>query len=177
MLPEQIVKLGECHRPHGLRGGMVFHLYNQQRPGNILTPGQSLQIGPLGLPPAQTHKLVQISWGAKVVGYFQGINDRTTVELLMPFGIWLARSTFLPLGPEEYYLVDLIGLSDYRHQTTIAVGKVVDFYHNGPGDQVVVVVQQEHLRWELPLVQTFFPVLDCEQGRLEVIWPLPEYLE
>lgn len=175
---EQKIKLGECHRAHGLQGGMVFQLYNQVRSNSILAPGKCLLTAPLGSSaPLVPRELVQITWGAKVIGHFKGVSDRSAVENLLPFAIWVERAAFPPLADEEFYLVDLLGAKIYRHQTTILVGEVVNFYHNGAGEQVVIVMQTPTTQWELPLVKNFFPVIELEHHRLEVIWPLPEYWE
>ena len=167
---ERLIKLGDCHRPHGLKGGMVWQLASGDK--TILKKGMKVFLSPLDEKSALPSKgrkylLAKISVGKKNIAYLNGIADRNGAEALLPFSIFLDRSEFPALKEDEFYFSDLLGLKVIDHSSKAEVGTVA-----GVGDnslQAVLEVRGQ-VNVDLPLVNNFFPVVNVERGFIEMVW-------
>ena len=178
---EKILILGYCLRPHALKGGLALQLFNLDE--SCMQAGQSFLLIPESskseLPlEGKEFILKSLSIGPRVIAYFEGIEDISTLEKMIPFKVGMRRSE-LPvlLEKEEYYLSDMMLLPVYEHGTGKKVGVLKGFYHN-KAQMVLVVVRDEipgmnekKPNFELPFLDSFFPVIDLINKRVEIRFP------
>jgi 16S rRNA processing protein RimM len=71
-----------------------------------------------------------------------------------------------PLGDDEYWPPDLIGLAVFEPDGR-GVGVVIDVVL-GPGQDRLRVQQADGVIFEVPFVDALVPVVDLESGRIEI---------
>jgi 16S rRNA processing protein RimM len=139
------------------------------RPGfNAFTGTVSLQVEE-----AKTHS-------DSVVAKFSGIDDRTVAEALRGARIFLPRSSFPAASKDEFYWVDLIGLSVVNREG-VALGCVRDLMATGP--QSVLCVEYSATQDDgstalaermIPFVSVFIDNVDMAGKLITVDWQ-PDY--
>ena len=165
----EFVQLGYCSGVHGIKGGLVFTLFNSE--DSVLKKGQEILLKQADKEP-KIWVIADISFGNKVIVYLEGIKDRTDAEKLLPFSIYFPRESFPEIGDSEYYLTDLVGLEIFDHSTKKRLGKVLGFFENKK--QVILSLTVNGEKMDLPFIKNFFPVIDLLGKRLEI--NLPEYI-
>lgn len=116
-----------------------------------------------------------------VVAAAQEIADRDAAQALKGARVFVPRSEFPVVGPDEYYWVDLLGL-DVVNREGVALGKVRDLLSTGP--QTVLVIKQSPLveagakekvrERMIPFVAAFVDKVDLAGRRIVVDWQ-PDY--
>ncbi len=165
----EFVQLGYVSGVHGISGGVVFTLFNQNK--SILKAGERVLIKPKDSNGVE-FLIKEISFGNKVIVYLEGVEDRNKAETLKSQEIFYPREKFPEISEQEYYLADLIGLEIFDHSSKVRLGKVLAIYENGPQIILSMVIKGEKM--ELPFTKNFFPVIDTHQKRIEI--NLPEYI-
>ncbi len=106
-----------------------------------------------------------------VVACAHDIDDRNDAEVLLGARIFISRSSFPTAGFDEYYWVDLLGLSVINRQDEI-LGTVRELLSTGP--QTVLVIDfaadgkpQERM---IPFVSAFIDDVDLDARRIRVDW-------
>lgn len=173
MKKSENIHIGHCTTPHGIRGEFSFVLYNVE--DSVLHDGAVVTLTPRSqnssIPQdGKEFKIKKISFGNKTIVTLEGVNDRNTVEAMVPFDIYFARENFPETDPDEYYLNDLLGLEVIDFITKKPVGRVVDFYENGV--QIVLKIKTTTEYIDLLFIEQYIPVVDLEAGRMEVIVPV-----
>ncbi len=171
-MKEDLVELGFCRSAHGLKGGFTFKLFNSDN--SVLKNGslvvlrgiESSSIATAG----EEFIIEKIAFGNKVIVYLKGITDRNGVDDVLPFQIFFPRAQF-PEDDDGLYLVDLIGVSVFEHGSDKEVGVIDSIYDNGMQD-ILVIKKLDNQKLELPFVDEFFPIVDVENNRLEIILPI-----
>ena len=167
----KLVVLGECSKPHGLKGGFSVALYNYE--DSVLSKGLEVILRPKNSNSklkneGEIHKISQMSFSPKkAIIYFGSEIDRTRAEEMIPFELCVGRDIFPELD-DEFYVSDLIGLEVYDHLTQKKLGVIKDFYDTGA--QIVLEIRGI-VNTDLPFIDNFFPVVDIESRRIEVIIP------
>ena len=111
----------------------------------------------------------------QVIARFDGVDDRTAAEALNGVRLFLPREALPePEDDEEYYHVDLIGLTVETVDGS-PLGRVRGVDDFGAGD-VLDVVDPEGRSLLVPFTRAVVPVVDLENGRI-VIDPPPGLLE
>lgn len=115
-----------------------------------------------------------------VVAKFNGIDDRAVAEALRGARIFLPRASFPPASVDEYYWVDLIGLSVINREG-LELGQVRDLMATGPHSVLCVelrvtaddgtVNQEERM---IPFVAAYVDTVDLAGKRITVDWQ-PDY--
>lgn len=170
----ELIEMGFCLKPHGVKGGFSFVLYNTK--DSCLHEGMNIQLFPQNntstiSKEGENHKITKIIYGNKVIVYLDNILDRNTVESMIPFTIKIPRSSFPKLDNEdEFYLHDLKGLDVFCFTSKKKIGTVHDFYENGP--QVVLVLKLKDKKQDVVFIDNFFPLVDLTEKRIEVILPM-----
>lgn len=174
MKAANMVELGFCKSPHGIKGEFSFSLYNKdssvlkKKTQVLLVPHtKSSSIKPEG----EYFEISQIKFGNKVIARLTGIEDRNQVEAMIPFSIHLSRDKFPALDEGEFYYFDLIGFQVVGDDGK-ELGSVDNFYENN--DQLILVLKINNEIIELPYVDHFFPAKDLAKKILVV--NLPEEL-
>jgi 16S rRNA processing protein RimM len=166
----QLVLLGSCRKPHGLKGEAEFHTPSGS--DTHLDEG-SLIVARMAGKPDRELVVEKVRRGNNVLIKFEGIADRTALEALLPFEVWCDRDAFPDLEEGELYVVDLIGLKAIDEDGT-EIGKLEDFYET-PAQVVFRVRLKDGTSVELPFIANFFPGYDLEEGTITVV--LPEVVE
>ncbi len=170
----ELVELGKCNKPHGIKGGFLFHLFNAQ--DSVLGQGVEVFLTPLGQESSiskegSIFKIQDIQFGNKTICYLEGITDRNVVESMLPFKIEVSRDIFPETKDGEFYVVDLVGLPVSSQDGF--KGKIKDYYDNGA--QIVFVIQAESgEEIDIPFTKQFFPVVDVESKIIEIV--VPEFI-
>ena len=170
-----LLDIGFCTKPHGIKGGFVFVLSNVQ--DSALEYVKTIYLFPRDSSSSlkqsgETFKITKISFGNKVIAYLQGVVDRNTVESMIPFDIKIDRASLKDLDSCELYVFDLIGWDVFEYGSGRLIGKVINSYDNGA--QTVFVVQGKAQSFDIPFVESFVPVVDKDKRLLHVV--IPEYV-
>lgn len=134
---------------------------------NKLRPGFDAFAGTVALTVAE----VKVH-SASVVAKPEGLDDRNAAEALRGARIFLPRSSFPRLEPDEYYWVDLIGL-DVVNREGVALGRVHELISTGPN--AVLCVQYEltdapTAERLIPFVGAYVDTVDIPGKRITVDW-------
>ncbi len=172
-----LIQLGVCHKPHGIKGGFTFLLENMQ--DSVLQKGVKVLLLPKdtrsSIPDnGEEFEISKISFGNKAIVYLkkdgQVITNRNTVEEMLPFFINIDRSALPEVEEDEFYLADLVNLKAIDPDTKDELGKVLKTFDNGA--QVVLVIKlKSGKKVDVPFVENFVPVVDIENGIIEVHMP------
>ncbi|MGQ9838771.1 MAG: ribosome maturation factor RimM [Cyanobacteriota bacterium] len=165
--------VGRVVAAHGLRGWLRVKSLSDF-PERLTEPGQrwlqrDTDAEPLLYPliqgqffPAKGLYLVQL----------QGISDRTAAEAWLGARLLVPASDRVPLQADEYHYRDLIGLAVYHEGQRL--GQVSAIW--AAGQDLLEVTTDKGRQVLIPFVKAFVPVVDLEQGRVEV-QPPPGLLE
>jgi 16S rRNA processing protein RimM len=178
MKKDELIKLGFVANPHGIKGEAELRLINQESDESILDDGIKIWLFPTSLkskisPNGEEWEIEKLRFGNKVICQFKGIKDRTHLESLIPFEIYLDRESFPEPEEDEVYLVDLMDM-DVVNESGDKVGTLESFSHNGMQYLFDVrLITGEKIT--LPYVESFFPEIDMENKKITMI--MPEYTE
>lgn len=177
MKKEDLIKLGFVANPHGIRGEAELRLFNME--DSILEDGMKVFLYPSSpkskvSPGGEEWTLQKVRFGNKVIGQFDGVKDRTHLESLIPFEIFVDRESFPEPEEDEVYLVDLIGM-DVVDEDGKKIGMLESFSDNGMQYLFDVRLDPVGEKITLPYVDKFFPKIDMERKEITMI--LPEYTE
>lgn len=169
LLPDDLVDVGFCARPHGIKGAFHFVLGNEE--DSVLEDGSEVYLFPSkdksNLPPTGKKFVIEkITFGHKVMVYLEGINDRSVVESMLPFTVKIPRSSFPEAKDGEVYITDVIGAKAFNADSGEEIGEVVDFYDNSA--QLVLKIKTKEGIQEIPFVDQFVTEVDIEKNRISV---------
>ena len=110
-----------------------------------------------------------------VVAQVQEVDDRNTAELLRGARIFVPRSSFPTPDADEFYWVDLIGLTVINREG-VELGTVKELLSTGPQTVLVMdyVVEGKVQERMIPFVAAFVDGVDLPTRRITVDWQ-PEY--
>jgi 16S rRNA processing protein RimM len=112
--------------------------------------------------------------GAGVVAQVQGVDDRQAAEALRGARLFVARSSFPTADADEYYWVDLIGLSVVNRQGEV-FGHVVGLIDTGPHSVLRVAPEaaaSEEAERLIPFVAAYIDDVSLAERRITVDWGL-----
>jgi 16S rRNA processing protein RimM len=163
---ENLLKLGECHKPHGIRGEFSFHLYNRE--DSSLSYVKDIVLFPKNehstLAEAGEHfKIKKINFTNKVIARLENVESRNKVEEMIPFEIYIDKKD-LKKEEGEYFLNDLIGLKVLDLDEN-EIGEVENFYDNGV--QEILVIKGK-TPMEIPVVDQFIKEVNTEEGFIKI---------
>lgn len=110
-----------------------------------------------------------------VVASAQGVDDRNAAEALRGARVFVPRSSFPSTTEDEYYWVDLIGLSVINREG-VALGEVRELMSTGPQTVLVLSFEEGGKPQErmIPFVSAFIDKVDLPEKRIVVDWQ-PDY--
>lgn len=115
-----------------------------------------------------------------VVAKIEGLDDRNGAEALKGARIYLPRSAFPRTSEDEYYWVDLIGLTVVNREG-LPLGEVRDLLATGPTSVLVVEQALPAVDGEprvaermIPFVSAYVDAVDLPARRITVDWQ-PDY--
>lgn len=164
--------LGVLGRPHATRGQVKLRLFHEE----------SRSLSAVKLPLAVTlirgdgEASTAVLLLARLVSdhyllAFEGVDDRDKAATLTGALLRVPRSALPPLGPDEFYLQDLVGcrVEDQSHS---GLGLLQDVFHNG-AHAVGVIAGDDGGELLVPLCKPFLLTVDVD-GRLVRLERLPE---
>ncbi len=96
---------------------------------------------------------------------FAELTDRDAAEKLRKKELFVDRAQAVPLGKDEYYISDLIGLAVYENDEKI--GTVEDVLETGAND-VYQIRREDGRELLLPAIKQCVLSVDVEAGRMDV---------
>ena len=171
--------MGFVAHPHGIKGEAELRLVNPDPNESILDDEMKVWLFPSSSKSkisseGEEWTLQKIRFGNKIIAQFEGIKDRTHLESLIPFEIYLDRDAFPEPEEGEVYLVDLEGMEVVNEEGN-SIGKVESFSDNGAQILLNVRIDPNGELLTLPYVDAFFPKTDLEKKQITMI--KPEYTE
>ncbi len=107
-----------------------------------------------------------------VVAMSLAVPDRTVAQQLRGARIFIGRSSFPPLGPGEFYWVDLIGLAVLNREG-LAMGLVTELLTTGPHAVLVMAFAAPDGKVAermIPFVDAFIDQVDLVEKTIRVDW-------
>jgi 16S rRNA processing protein RimM len=162
--PERRIVVGRVAGVYGVQGWVKLRSYTDPMEG--LLAFETVQLGradawrPARIAEGRPH-------GRGLIGRFDGCEDRDAAALLVGSEIAVARSQLAPVGPDEVYWADLVGLV-VENEAGETLGRVERLIETGAHDVLVVQGERERL---IPFVRgEIVTDIDLERGRLRVAW-------
>lgn len=160
------VVIGKFGRPHGVQGEVRFHAYNPE--SDLLAPGLRLRLIGTKLDGAKV-KAVRRADKFDIVT-LEGIHDRDAAERVRNAEVAVPRTALPPAGPDEFYLVDVIGFEVWGAARTgeerRLLGHVKGWLDIGPTEIMAVTGPEISGRLLVPRVAHVVEQLDFETGRV-----------
>ncbi|MCM1982304.1 ribosome maturation factor RimM [Lyngbya confervoides] len=170
------IEIGKIVAPQGLRGEVRVYP-DSDFPERFLSPGKRW----IRSAAAESPRPLNLTQGRRLesknlyVLKFAEINTRTEAEALRGLQILVEAGDRLPLGPGEFYLMDLIGLAVFDHQSQQEIGLVTSLINAGNDLLEIQLCTPTSPKVLVPFVTEFFPVINLPEGRLEID-PVPGLL-
>lgn len=157
----QRIALGAITRPHGIRGEVRVHLFNED--SNLLLEQRVLYLGLEASEPNAVESIRRMPKGALLK--LRGVDDRDGAEALRDVELCVERDALPDPDPDEVYLADLVGLEVATLDGEI-VGEVVDIM-NYPSVDCLRVRVEEGYR-EVPIIEPWIVEIDLDGGLIVV---------
>ena len=113
--------------------------------------------------------------GDGIVGWAEGVDDRDQAEKLKGARVYISRADFPKTDDDEYYWVDLLGLSVVNREGLV-LGTVKDLMATGPQTVLVLEYEAEGKTQErlIPFVNAFVDEVSLPNKQIKVDWQ-PDY--
>ncbi len=158
------IHLGKCSSVHGIKGAVVFNLFNDE--SSVLEKGMIIYTSENQ---EMSYRINSINFTNKVIVYLDGVNDRNESEKITPFEIYIDRDAMPEVGEDEVYLSDLVGF-EVKNEEDKRVGIINSFYDHG-ASEIVVILLKSGEELELPFVKAFFPYIDFKTNTVTMVNP------
>lgn len=175
---QKMIKIANVFHPHGIKGEAELRLINDNHQESILDDGMTVYLYP-GSEKSQISKggeewkIVKVRFGNKVICTFEGMKDRTHLETLLPFELFVPREDFPETDEDEVYLADLIDWEVVSYAGE-KLGMLESFSDNGM-QYLFDVRLNDGTLMTLPYVDAFFPKIDSVEKKIVMV--MPEYFE
>ena len=181
--PEDAIEVGRVVDAWGVKGWIKIQpfasdpqaLFSSRR--WFVKPPEAKDIKQFGTQPAASFPaLLKVNeakeHGDVVVAQVQEVGDRNAAEALRGARIFVGRSSFPTASADEYYWVDLIGMSVANRQGD-ALGSVIGLIDTGPHS--VLRIQPSDPKAEerlVPFVAAYVDDVNIAEKRITVDWGL-----
>ena len=154
------IELGRFGRPHGIRGAVWLWPHNES--SDLLKPGRTIQVGTTAAD-VRGYEVEEVRRdGAGFVLRLKGVADRDLAGSLNGMLWYEVRENFPAPAPDEYYHVDLIGLTA-RTDAGETLGRVAEVW-DAPASEILVIRGERELL--VPFVETYLLKVDLAAGEL-----------
>jgi 16S rRNA processing protein RimM len=172
-IPDDLVLVGYVSGAYGLQGWVRIKPYSTDADALL-----SAKTWWLDKPDFHDVEMLQAKdHSGDVVARLMGVASRETAEALRGATVQVSRSHFPPLADDEFYWVDLIGLSVENLQGE-SLGLVADLMDNGAHPILRIVVPQNpdpgkaQREILIPFVDHFVKTVDQAAKKITVDWGL-----
>jgi 16S rRNA processing protein RimM len=179
-IPPDAIEVGRVADAWGVQGAIKIYPYSNDPQALLaskrwfVAPAES---GPQGFNAQGLIKLREVKrHGSFVVAKVQGLDDRDVAARYKGARVFLPRTSFPTPAKDEYYWVDLIGLS-VSNLEGVALGQVTELMANGPQTILIIHEPQEGskpLERLIPFVSAFVLDVDIAAKTIRVDWQ-PDY--
>ncbi len=159
------IAIARIRRPVGLKGDCIVSPFGETL--QDLSVPYDAEVGEEGNPQREAIQIIAIRSGPK--GYlcrFRDFEDRTRVETLRGFLIYVERQRLPKKGKDEYYHFELEDLTVETQKGEI-IGKVVEV-HNYPTTDALEVSRDSGSNVVIPLKKEFVKDIDRKKARVVV---------
>jgi 16S rRNA processing protein RimM len=171
MTTEELLLIGTIGAPFGIRGQLKLHAVTS-RPEYLVRRLKTVFLGKERREAAVTRLAVHKP--NLLILTLSGIADRDTAGELRGQEVYIRPGDAAPLGDDEYFIHDLIGLQ-VETSSGESVGEVRDVLETGAGE-IVVISRPDRADALVPLVRALVPTLDIA-GRRMVVDAIPGLLD
>ncbi len=169
-LPTDLVEVGHISSAYGVHGWIRVRPYSAEADALL-----AVREWWLDSPEWHVAEVMQARWhGDEIVARLAGVPDRNAAEALRGSTVRISRHCFPVLGENEYYWVDLIGLSVFNLRDEY-LGAVRSMMDNGAHSVLQVCADMpDGGKKELliPFVDSYVGKVDCESRKITVDWEL-----
>jgi len=175
-LPADAIEVGRIADAWGVKGWFKVLPHSAQpealfssRRWFLVPPGAATQAFRLPVREAREHS-------DSIVATSPEVPDRTAAEALRGARVFVPRSSFPTPAEDEYYWVDLIGLSVVNREG-VALGTVRELLATGPQTTLVLEAEPRDgkaVERMVPFVAAFVDTVDLEARTITVDWQ-PDY--
>jgi 16S rRNA processing protein RimM len=183
-IPDDAVEVGRIHGAWGVKGWIKVQPFSSDPQALFSTKRWFLK------PPEDNPNKASAAWpdvlrvaqarehGDGIVAAIQDLTDRDAAEAMRGGRIFVARSSFPTAADDEFYWIDLIGLTVYNRERTV-LGDVTGLIdtgahsvlrvrpHDAPADKSAESVERL-----IPFVAAYIDKVDLAGKRIEVDWGL-----
>ena len=159
---EAYFHIGTVTSPHGIRGEVKVYPTTDD-PARFLDLNQVILRVETG-DEVRAVEGVRFTKGM-VLLKLEGIPDRTAAEGYRGCELYVPRADAVPLGKDEYYIADLIGMR--VHTAEGELGRIREVLQTGAND-VYVVDSPLHGEVLIPAIKACIIKVDIEGGRMDV---------
>lgn len=160
---EQLLQVGVISSTHGIRGEVkVFPTTDD--------PDRFRKLKQVILDTGREQKDLEIE-GVKffkqfVILKFKGIDNINDIEKYKGKSLFVTRENAQPLGEDEYYIADLIGMEVYLEDGS-HFGTLKDVMETGAND-VYIIKTEEGKEVLIPAIYECILDVDVEAGKMEI---------
>jgi 16S rRNA processing protein RimM len=178
-LPADAIEVGRIADAWGIKGWFKVLSHSADPEALFSSKRWYLQPAEKGLKTFSGTLLLRIrearDHSGTVVATAQEVDDRDAAEALRGARVFVPRSSFPTASSDEYYWVDLIGLSVVNREG-VELGTVKELLATGPQTVLVLAYQDEGKPRErmIPFVSAFVDSVDIAGKRITVDWQ-PDY--
>ncbi len=164
--PHVELRVGRLTKAHGLKGALKIDLYTDD-PARRFVPGASfaLQVPSESQWHGKRLELTEVKWfNGQPVGFFAGVEDRTTAETLVKAVLWIESDPDEPAEEDAWYDHQLVGLRVLRDG--VELGRIARVDHLPAQDLLAVATPTGEVL--VPFVKAIVTAVDPEAGTVEV---------
>lgn len=168
--PDDAVEVGYVVDAWGIKGGLKVAPHSSD-PQALFSSRRWFLRFPHGKPRVQLLRITSArEQGEVVVATAQEVADRTAAEALRGAGVYVSRQSFPTAGDDEFYWVDLIGLSVVNREGEL-LGTVAGLLDTGAHSvlrvQPAAADASERL---IPFVGAYIDRVSLAERRIDVDW-------
>ena len=157
---EKYLKVGVITSTHGLKG--EFKIYPTTDDAKRFKKLSKVYLGEDYMP----RKITGVRFFKQfVIAKFEGFDTVEDAEAVKGKNLYVERADAVPLGENEYYIADLIGMQVVENG--IVLGQIKDVLETGAND-VYIVDSADYGEFMIPAIRQCIRQVDVEQGIMQV---------
>lgn len=180
--PADAIEVGRVLGAWGVKGGLKVKAFSADAQALFAAHRWFLQVSELPRPPgaqaaaplpAYLDVLHVREQSGAMVATVKGLTDRDLAQAMAGARVFVSRQFFPAASEQEFYWIDLIGLS-VRNREGLALGEVVGLIETGPHcvlrikpDDAIAADDEERL---IPFVAAYVDAVDLPGRRITVDW-------